>query len=212
MTKQTRIIPMNLQLFADDAESADTSSESQTSESNVDQSADDNQPKIEDLMAEIAKLKADGAKQKNALDKALKEKGDLTKSLRARQTAEEQEAEARKEQEEERQGYIKSLEDYKAKNEAVKRYLMQEMDADTAEKCAEAEIAGDMDTLSDLQKKFREKSIKAAQAAWLKTRPQPQAGGENNAPSKEDFDKMDITQKSKLYRENKAEYDRLSKL
>lgn len=48
--------------------------------------------------AEIAKLKADLAKQKAALDKATKEAGDYRKQLRAKQSAEEAAAEEAKEQ------------------------------------------------------------------------------------------------------------------
>ena len=54
--------------------------------------AEDNTPKVEDLMSELAQLKADMAKNKNALDKALREKGEITKKLREKQTAEEAEA------------------------------------------------------------------------------------------------------------------------
>lgn len=50
--------------------------------------------------AEIARLKADLAKQKAALDKATKEAGDAKKALRAHQSAEEAAAEAEKERQE----------------------------------------------------------------------------------------------------------------
>lgn len=51
-----------------------------------------------DSNAELAKLKAELAKQKAALDKATKEAGDAKKALRARQSVEEQAAEAQKEE------------------------------------------------------------------------------------------------------------------
>lgn len=51
-----------------------------------------------DSAAELAKLKAEFAKQKAALDKATKEAGDAKKALRARQSVEEQAAEAQKEE------------------------------------------------------------------------------------------------------------------
>ena len=62
----------------------------------------DDTPNVEDLMAELAQLKADAARNKNALDKALKEKGEITKRLREKQTAEEAEAEAKAEAEAQR--------------------------------------------------------------------------------------------------------------
>lgn len=51
-----------------------------------------------DSNAELAKLRAEFAKQKAALDKATKEAGDAKKALRARQSVEEQAAEAQKEE------------------------------------------------------------------------------------------------------------------
>lgn len=166
---ETRI-PMNLQFFADGAEGT----EADVAENNNPES--DNSPTVEQLMAELAKERAESAKNKSALDKALKETGDLKKSLRAKQSADELAEESRKEQEEAQKAYVKDLEDYKAHNEAVKRYLMQGMDAETASNAATAEIDGDMDALSDIQKSFREASIKAEKAKWLAERPPINAG------------------------------------
>ena len=53
-----------------------------------------------DTNAELAKLRADFAKQKAALDKATKEAGEAQKALRAKQTAEEAAAEEAKAQQE----------------------------------------------------------------------------------------------------------------
>ena len=50
-------------------------------------------------MAQLAEAKATGAKQKQALDKALREKGEITKALRAKQTAEERATEEKEEAE-----------------------------------------------------------------------------------------------------------------
>ena len=63
------------------------------------QADSDNKPTVEELLAQLAAERAANAKNKQALDKALKEKGDVTKALRAKQTAEEQEAEAKAEAE-----------------------------------------------------------------------------------------------------------------
>ena len=54
----------------------------------------------QDENAEISRLKAELAKAKAATDKATKEAGDFRKQLRARQTAEEAQAEAEKERQE----------------------------------------------------------------------------------------------------------------
>ena len=53
----------------------------------------ENNATVEELKAQLAAERAEKERHKTALDKALKEKGDITKQLRAKQTAEEQQAE-----------------------------------------------------------------------------------------------------------------------
>lgn len=101
-------------------------------------------PTVESLMADMAKLKAENARNKAALDKALHNNGELTKQLRAKMTASEQEEEAKREREEAIQKHLKDLEDYKRKSEARERYLTLGMNAERARQAAEAEVAGDM--------------------------------------------------------------------
>lgn len=177
---------------------------------NVEQEKDDNKPSVEDLMAEIAKLKADGATNKKALDKALKEKGEITKQLRARQTAEEQAEEARKEEEAAQAEKIKSLEEFQAKTLAKERYLLQGMDVETASKAAQAEIENDMDLLSTIQKQFRDAEIKNAKNEWLASIPEMNAGvGTEKQVTKEQFEKMDIAERTELKRSNYELYKQL---
>ena len=79
--------------MADEAKSTATENPTDTQTTEV----KPNTPTVEELMAQLATEKADRAKEKQALDKALREKGELTKALRAKQTTEEQEAEAKAE-------------------------------------------------------------------------------------------------------------------
>lgn len=176
----------------------------------TEQKKDDNKPSIEDLMAEIAKLKADGATNKKALDKALKEKGEITKQLRARQTAEEQAEEARKEEEAAQAEKIKALEEFQAKTLAKERYLLQGMDVETASKAAQAEIENDMDLLSTIQKQFRDAEIKNAKNEWLASIPEMNAGvGTEKQVTKEQFENMDIAERTELKRSNYELYKQL---
>lgn len=165
---------------------------------------------MESLMSEIAKLKADGAKTKAALDKALKEKGDITKQYREVLTEAQQAKIDKETADEEHRQYVESLEQFKAKAEAKARYALQGMSEEMALKAAEAEIAGDMDELAVIQKQHTEAVIKEKQAEWLNSRPPVNAGQGNGALTKEQFDKMSLAEKSKLYRENQAEYERLN--
>lgn len=132
---------------------------------------------LESLMADNAKLKADIAKNKAALDKALHNNGELTKQLRAKMTASEQEAEAKREAEEAQANRIKELETYKARSEARERYMATiGMSADLAKEAADAEVNGDMDALAAVYKRHQEVILKASEAEWLKKRPVPESG------------------------------------
>ena len=71
------------------------------------------------------------------------------------------------------------------------------MNSDLAKKAAEAEIAGDMDTLTTIQKQHTDLLIKAKEAEWIKNRPAVNAGvgtDEINV-TKEQFNKMSYKQK-----------------
>ena len=147
---------------------------------------------IESLLAENAKLKADSARNKAALDKALKEKGDITKQYREVLT-EAQQAQIDKENaDEEHKKYVAGLEEFKAKAEAKARYALQGMPPELAEKAAYAEISGDMDALAAIQKQNTEALIKQKEAEWLKSRPPVTtgAGDERTTVTREQFNKM----------------------
>lgn len=140
------------------------------------------------LMAEIARMKVSEQKMKKELDKALKEKGEVTKALRAKQTAAELEDEAKREEEERHQAYVMELEEFKRKTEAKERYLMQGMSVEMATKAADAEVSGDMEALTDIQRQHTEATLKAARAEWQKSIPQPNFGtGEYSSMSKKEI-------------------------
>lgn len=138
---------------------------------------------VDSLMAEMAKLKAENAKNKTALDKALHNNGELTKQLRAKMTASEQEAEAKREAEEAQANRIKELETFKRTAEARERYVATiGMTPDLAKEAADAEVSGDMDALAAIYKKHQDAALKAKEAEWYKNRPIPETGrGEGKA-------------------------------
>lgn len=147
----------------------------------------DNSPTIEELMTQLAQEKAARAKDKAALDKALKEKGELTKNLRARSTQQQMEEDAKREEAEQTKQYIAELEAYKHKNEAKERYLLQGMTAELATKAAEAEVSGDMDALADIQKQHTDALLKAKEKEWKASRPPLNAGDGSNSMSREEI-------------------------
>ena len=161
--------------------------ETQVQETTTQETGGEPEVTLESLSADNAKLRAEMAKQKIALDKALHNNGELTKQLRAKMTAQEQEDEAKREEAEALRNHMAELEAFKHKAEAKERYLTMGMSRDFAIEAAEAEVAGDMDALAAVYKKHNDASIKAKQDEWLKTRPEPAAGREEDAAKDDPF-------------------------
>lgn len=124
----------------------------QTQEPHKDSS--DGEVTVESLMAQLAQANAANAKMKADYDKLCTSEGNLRKQLRAKQTAEEQEAEAKAEQQAQRDEYVKGLEKFKAVTEASERYLNMGMDAELAKATATAEVEGTMDAVTANISKF----------------------------------------------------------
>lgn len=142
---------------------------------------------MESLMADMAKLKAENAKNKLALDKALHNNGELTKQLRAKMTASEQEEAAKREREEAQQKEIEDLKNYKRRSEARERYLTLGMSPEHAKQAAEAEVAGDMEALANVQKLHTDAMLKTKEAEWLKSRPDVNAGHNEDKEATDPF-------------------------
>jgi phenylalanyl-tRNA synthetase alpha subunit len=130
----------------------------------------------ETMEEELARLRIEVARNKTALDKALKEKGDVTKKYRDVLTEAQQAKLDKEAQDEAQKQYVASLEAFKKTAEAKARYALQGMNEDLAVKAAEAEIAGDMDLLATIQQQHTEILIKQKETEWLKSRPQANAG------------------------------------
>lgn len=117
-----------------------------------------------DENAEIARLKAELAKQKAAIDKATKEAGDYKKQLRAKQTAEEAAAEEAQAHQEAMEKELAELRKERAVANASKKAFTLVQDESVANAIAEAGYgAEDFDLLMDLVGKAwtaREKALK----------------------------------------------------
>ena len=188
-------MPINLQFFAeDDSTGADDSTKPEDNDAGNEEGKDagkeDEKPtkSYEDALAEIAAAQAEVKKAKAERDAALKKSGDLTKQLRAKMTEAELEAEKKQAEDEERAAYVKDLEHYKAENEARKRYRLQGMSDDLAEKAAKAEIEGDMDALADVQQQHTKALLKEKEAEWKASRPRVNMGdGEEGSMTREEI-------------------------
>lgn len=172
-TKKTTVTTNN------DAEGQQT--ETKPSGEYTDTKVEDTQT-AESVNAQLAEAQAEIAKLKNSLSKANSEAADYKKQLRAKQTVQEQEDEAKREAKEQQDAYMKDLEQFKARTLAEKRYLLQGMSPEMADKAAQAEIDGDMDTLATIQKQHTDAALKAAKAEWQKSIPEVNRGT-GNAPT-----------------------------
>lgn len=155
-------IPMNLQMFAETStgEGDGTGSDGIATDGSGNQTES---PSVEELLAQLAQERATNAQNKAALDKALKEKGELAKNLRAKMSAEEQEAEAKKAADEAKDARIQELESKFRVMDYSKRYMGIGMDEKTAETLSEltGELS-DADKFFSALDKFMKAKIKSA--------------------------------------------------
>ena len=172
-------------------------------------------PKVEDLMSELAQLKADMARNKNALDKALREKGEITKKLREKQTAEEAEAEAKAEAEAARAEREAEMEKTIATYEAKSMFAEMGLQGQDLETAVQAKIDGDEKTVYSVIVKYFEKKMESAlktkESEWLGNRPQVNVGvGESGtALTKEQFNNMSYKEKVELKNKDIETYNKL---
>ena len=185
-------MPMNIQLFAESpgGDGGETGNDGDSGDSG---SGSEKAPSVEELLAQLAQERATNAQNKAALDKALKEKGELTKNLRAKMSAEEQEAEAKKAADEAKDARIQELESKFRTMDYSKRYMGIGMDEKTAETLSE--LTGelpDVDKFFSALDKFMKSKIKSAGEdaiqELIKKNPEIKSGtgdSEKNALAKE---------------------------
>lgn len=143
------------------------------------QSGGNNAPTVEELMAQLAQANADRDKYKNANDKLSKEAAETKRQLRARQTAEEQEAEAKAEAQrladEEREAMRKELNHIKAVN--AYKAISEEKEV---EKLIDAVSDADHNAIAAIIENQCKKAVAEAEAKWLKDRPNVNTGMYSN--------------------------------
>ena len=134
-----------------------------------------NTPTVEELMAQLAQANADRDKYKNANDKLSKEAAETKRQLRARQTAEEQEAEAKAEAQriadEERESMRKELNHIKAVN--AYKAIKEEVEV---EKLIDAVSDADHIAIAQIIENQCKKAVAEAEEKWLKDRPRVNNG------------------------------------
>ena len=167
---------------------------------------------IESLMAKINVLENANRKLKAQNDKMSSAEAERKRKEREQLTVEQQEAMQRMEAEEETKQHIAELEAFKNRTLAKDRYLLQGMTVELAEKAALAELEGDMDSLSAIQKQHSDSMLRKEREKFLANRPDINAGTGKPQLTKEQFAKMGPVERSSLKRENPQEYERLKNL
>ena len=139
--------------MAENLETATVETETQTTET-----AENNAPTVEELMAKIAQKNADYAKLKNAFDSKASALSKTEKQLKAKMSAEEQIEEEKRIADEAKDAKIQELESRFRVMDYSKRYMGIGMDEKTAESLSE--LTGD---LPDVDKFFSalDKFVKA---------------------------------------------------
>ena len=159
-----KLLPINLQFFADEPETTPQAEDAAQPENQGDAPQADPTMTTESLVTEMAQLKAQLAKQKNDFDKVMSENGTLRKKLKEKQTAEEAEAEAKAEAIQAEKDRVAGLERKLAVIEATDNYLELGMDKELATATAMAEIDGDRDTVRANIKKLHAELAKKTEA------------------------------------------------
>ena len=128
-----------------------------------------------DVALELAQAKADLAKMKLTLDKTLKEKGEVTKALRAKQTAEERDAEEKAEADRAREAELEEVKKELNHMKAVSAYK-ELSDEKVVEALIDAVSDADHAAIANILSQEVAKAVKVAQAEWMKSRPQVSSG------------------------------------
>ncbi len=159
---------------------------------------------------EVAKLRAELAKNKAALDKATKEAGDYKKQLRAKQSAEEAAEEAEKERREAVEKELAELRKERAVANISKKTFTFLQDEGLATAVAEALFgAEDPDAAVDAFAKAWIAKEKKLRLEFGKI-PAPGAGGsEGPSITKEELDKLNYRQRIEFATKHPDEYERL---
>ncbi len=163
------------------------------------------EPSVQELMAELAKVK-------RAQEKAASEAAEYKKKYNAKLSEKEKIDLEKAEREAEKEEQFQQLVRENKINKVEKGYLALGYTPEEASKMAVAEVDEDFDAKLKIQLAVQKRQKKEYEAEFIKSRPQLNAGTGEKQITKEQFDNMSMTELSKLYRENKAEYDRLNSL
>ncbi len=160
--------------------------------------------------ADLQKLMTDLAKAKRERDKASSEAAEFKRKYRESLSEVEQANMEKAEREAAREEEFKALKREVEINRLEKTYLAMGWTADEASRMATAEADGDMDAKLKVMTEAQERQKKDLEKNILASYGNVNVGASGSSTvTPEQFEKMSIAERSNLFRENKAEYDRL---
>lgn len=163
---------------------------------------DDNSAKIKALEETVNKLK-------DSVSNANSQAAEWKKKHNALLSEEEQSKLARDEELEKLRTELKEANEERAKANYTAKYAALGYSAELAESTAKALIAGDVVTVIANQATFNKSLEEKIKSDMMKNTPSPKTGG-NTEITKEQFDKMDYSERVKLFAENKGLYEALN--
>ena len=174
-------------------------------------SAPETNSALEELKAELDRLKDENTKLKNAQSNASAYASKYKKQLQERMTEQERAANETKE----------LIERLKSENAQMKRnqtlaeqtsgFMGIGFDAELAKKAAEAHVDGDFSSMINALRDFITQHDKTIRADDLRNTPRPGVGAVAPAMTKEQFDKMSYSERVKLYNEQPEVYKEMTK-
>lgn len=165
-----------------------------------------NEPSVQELMTEIAKLKRQA-------DKASSEAAEFKRKYRESLSEVERASMEKAEKEAAREEEFNKLLRENSINRLEKQYMALGFKEEEASRMAVAEADGDQDVKIKIMKEVDERKKKDFEKEFFASRPDVNVGcGTGATVTKEQFDAMNPVELTKLKRENPAEYDRLMKM
>ena len=175
-------------------------------------SAEEKLKAIEELEIAESKDNSDEVfKLKEALNKASSDVSNYKKQLREKQSEQERLETERKEKENEREELLNKLLKEKSVAENKAEFLKHGYADDLATHSAEALVSGDFKSVFDDLGKFISNRDKETEVRLMDSTKKPAIGSVTPEVTKEQFSKMGIAERTKLYESNKELYDTLSK-
>lgn len=179
-----------------------------SNETTIETNENETTPTVEELMAQLNEANARADKLKSANDKMSREIAEKKRAERATMSEAEQRMSVLEEENATWKERWEAAERENNYNKAVSAYRSI-ADDKMVDGLIDAVSNADHKAIATILEKITSAKVKEAQAEWQKSRPRVNMGGDG-ALSKEQFNAMSLAEKSKLYRENKAEYERLN--